>query len=104
MNSQSEKLAVDIRAALGSLNNYAEPVVALVRQLVDRVEKAEARVTELEKGIECAIVWIDGDLREIIRDAGNQICSYNDLYESADKIERLLSEALGQQAEKAGGE
>lgn len=42
MTNQSEKLSGDIRAALGSLNNDAEPVVALVRQLVGRVEKAEA--------------------------------------------------------------
>lgn len=51
MNSQSEKLAADIRSALGSLNNNAEPVVVLVRQLVDRVEQAEARVAELEEAV-----------------------------------------------------
>lgn len=49
MSNQSEKLAGDIRAALGSLNNDAEPVVALVRQLVDRVEKVEARVAGIQQ-------------------------------------------------------
>ena len=61
-------------------------------------EKAEARCEFLEGSIKNAIGWIDGDLRDIIRDVGNQICSYNDLYESADRIEHLLAEALRQQA------
>lgn len=61
-------------------------------------EKAEARIVFLENSMKNAIGWIDGDLRDIIRDVGNQICSYNDLYESADRIEHLLAEALRQQA------
>lgn len=76
-------------------------------ELRDKLEQAEARVTELEGSVKHAIGWIDGDLREIIRDVGNQICSYNDLYESADRIEYMLSEVFRKQAdeaEKAGGE
>lgn len=63
-------------------------------------EQAEARTQYLESSIRNAIGWIDGDLRDIIRDVGNQICSYNDLYESADRIEELLVQAIGAKAEE----
>lgn len=43
MSEQREKLARDIRAALGPLNNNAEPVVTLVRDLRQRVMALEAR-------------------------------------------------------------
>ncbi|WP_417518837.1 hypothetical protein [Marinobacter sp.] len=75
--------------------------------MAEKLKQAEARVAELEGSVKHAIGWIDGDLREIIRDVGNQICSYNDLYESADRIEYMLSEVFRKQAdeaEKAGGE
>lgn len=61
-------------------------------------EALRARVAELEGSIKQAIGWIDGDLRDIIRDVGNHICSYNDLYESADRIEHLLAGVLITQA------
>ena len=70
-------------------------------------EKAEARVAELEGSIKHAIGWIDGDLRELIRDMGNTVCTYNDLYDAADRIEAILVQSLRQQAdeaEQAGGE
>jgi len=70
-------------------------------------EKAEARVAELEGSIKHAIGWIDGDLRELIRDMGNTVCTYNDLYDAADRIEAILVQSLRQQAdeaERAGGD
>lgn len=70
-------------------------------------EKAEARVAELEGSIKHAIGWIDGDLRELIRDMGNTVCTYNDLYDAADRIEAILAQSLRQkatEAERAGGE
>lgn len=70
-------------------------------------EKAETRVAELEGSIKHAIGWIDGDLRELIRDMGNTVCTYNDLYDAADRIEAILAQSLSQQAdeaERAGGE
>lgn len=70
----------------------------LVSGLQSEVERLRGRCEFLEGSIKNAIGWIDGDLRDIIRDVGNQICSYNDLYESADRIEHLLAEALRQQA------
>lgn len=72
-----------------------------VRELRESCREAEARCEFLEGSIKNAIGWIDGDLRDIIRDVGNQICSYNDLYESADRIEHLLAEALRQQASES---
>lgn len=68
------------------------------------IEVLRGRVQYLEASIKNAIGWIDGDLRDIIRDVGNQICNYNDLYESADRIEHLLAEALRQQAAESENE
>lgn len=47
MSDMREKLACDIRAALGPLNNNAEPVVTLVRDIRQRLAEIEARVAQL---------------------------------------------------------
>lgn len=98
-NNDLRDQVVDWQSALIQAREYGASAAS-------EVEALRARVAELEAGIKNAIGWIDGDLREIVRDVGNQICSYNDLYESADRIEFLLAGALRQQAdelEKAGG-
>ncbi|RKR79225.1 hypothetical protein [Marinobacter nauticus] len=72
-----------------------------------KLADSEARVAELEGSIKHAIGWIDGDLRELIRDMGNTVCTYNDLYDAADRIEAILAQSLRQkaaEAERAGGE
>lgn len=75
-----------------------ESDAAEIARLQSEAERLRGRCEFLEGSIKNAIGWIDGDLRDIIRDVGNQICNYNDLYESAYRIEHLLAEALRQQA------
>ena len=49
MSDYRDKLAREIRSALGELNNDYEPVVTLVRDLRRRLAESEARVAELER-------------------------------------------------------
>ena len=58
---------------------------------------AWAEVDALRARVAEALRWIEGDLRDVIRDVGSRPVEYNDLYECADKIEAVL---LG----KDGGE
>ncbi|EAZ97239.1 hypothetical protein MELB17_10118 [Marinobacter sp. ELB17] len=55
-------------------------------KLVAEVDRLEARIAK-------ALLWIEGDLRDVIRQVDNAPHTFNDLYECADKIEAAL---LGQ--------
>ncbi|KXS55302.1 MAG: Uncharacterized protein AWU57_288 [Marinobacter sp. T13-3] len=57
---------------------------------------AQAAIDALRQRINKALLWLDGDLREVIREVGYRPHTYNDLYECADKIEAILQGSTDQ--------
>lgn len=63
--------------------------------LEQNYDAAFSRVKELEQALRDMRNWIDGDTRAINRDVGIGNCSFNDVYESLDKLDAIANKALG---------
>lgn len=64
-------------------------------EFIDKQNDGYRREIErLRAGLQKMLDWIDGDTRAINRDVGIGILSFNDIYESLDKLDEIAHEAL----------
>lgn len=71
----------------------------LCEQALAEMKKQTKEIERLRAWLQKMLDWIDGDTRAINRDVGIGILSFNDIYESLDKLDEIAHEALKGAAE-----